>query len=65
MEYKVIRRFKDKERVYEIGDTYEGSKAPQRISTLTKPEKNKYGQIYLKKSEVPEEPNAETEILEG
>lgn len=65
MEYKVIRRFKDTERVYEVGDAYEGSKAPQRISTLTKPEKNRYGQIYLEKSEAPEELNVETENPEG
>ncbi|MBP1045274.1 hypothetical protein I6N96_03220 [Enterococcus sp. BWM-S5] len=64
MEYKVIRKFKDKERIYEVGDAYEGSKSPQRISVLTKPEKNKYGQIYLEKSEQPEEPNVETENLE-
>ncbi|GGC84298.1 termination factor Rho [Enterococcus wangshanyuanii] len=55
MEYKVIRRFEDNDRIYEIGDPYEGSKAPARISTLTNPEKNKYGQIYLEKVEEKEE----------
>lgn len=53
MEYKVIRRFKDKndksQRVYEIGDQYEGSKAAKRLSELMNPEKNSYNQIYLEK----------------
>lgn len=65
MEYKVIRKFKDKERVYKVGDAYEGSKSPQRISVLTKPEKNKYGQVYLVKTEELKEPGAETENSEG
>lgn len=55
MEYTVIRKFEDNNRVYEVGDPYEGSKAPARISTLTNPDKNKYGQIYLEKVEETEE----------
>lgn len=55
MEYLVIRRFADKggkKRIYEVGEKYEGSKAAKRISELTNPEKNKYGQVYLEKQTV-------------
>lgn len=52
MEYKVIRKFKDRldnNRIYEVNEKYEGSKAPKRISKLINPEKNDYGKIYLEK----------------
>lgn len=56
MEYRVIERFKDlqdNDRIYEVGDIYQGSKSKKRIAELSGDE-NKIGKALIEKvDEVP------------
>lgn len=62
MEYRVIERFKDlqdNDRVYEVGDVYQGSKSKKRIAELSGDE-NKIGKPLIEKvSEKPDEKASE------
>ncbi len=51
MEYRVIERFKDlqdNDRVYEVGDVYQGPKSKKRIAELSG-EENKIGRPLIEK----------------
>lgn len=51
MEYRVIERFKDlqdNDRVYEVGEIYQGSKSKKRIAELSGDE-NKIGKALIEK----------------
>lgn len=51
MEYRVIERFKDlqdNDRIYEVGDIYQGSKSKKRIAELSGDE-NKIGKALIEK----------------
>lgn len=51
MEYRVIERFKDLQdnnRIYEVGDIYQGSKSKKRIAELSGDE-NKIGKVLIEK----------------
>lgn len=51
MEYRVIERFKDlqdNDRVYEVGDAYQGPKSKKRIAELSG-EENKIGKPLIEK----------------
>lgn len=51
MEYRVIERFKDlqdNDRIYEVGDIYQGSKSKKRIAELSGDE-NKIGKPLIEK----------------
>lgn len=51
MEYRVIERFKDlqdNDRVYEVGDVYQGPKSKKRIAELSG-EENKIGKPLIEK----------------
>lgn len=56
MEYRVIERFKDlqdNDRIYEVGEIYQGSKSKKRIAELSGDE-NKIGKPLIEKvDEVP------------
>lgn len=56
MEYRVIERFKDlqdNDRIYEVGEIYQGSKSKKRIAELSGDE-NKIGKALIEKvDEVP------------
>lgn len=51
MEYRVIERFKDlqdNDRIYEVGEIYQGSKSKKRIAELSGDE-NKIGKALIEK----------------